>query len=291
GRELGELVLAEQLLAQLALVLGDLLLDFFVTRRLVHVLEIALQEVVNRLDADLDRAGRFVLVDVLEREVRRAGPLDDPFDRRIVAALERRELERHEIWMPGGELRRPYLVVRAGRIAVLPDVLDLESMGESPAANLVPEQPFEQVLVERQRALREHRIPELLELLEDLVIQPRIVVIRPREDDDPDPVLALELIDDRARTAADVRLVRLELAEADLDGTRVLLGRQAEQRLQRLKELLPEELVIGEVDQRIQIDDALFAEHVGFLGERRLDRLRRDGDRRTRVRSLQLDER
>src|SRR5918995_6717626 len=63
-----------------------------------HVLAVALEEVADRLDADLDRARRLVLVDVLEAEVRRARLLDDLLDGRvdgrIVAALERAELQR-----------------------------------------------------------------------------------------------------------------------------------------------------------------------------------------------------
>jgi magnesium chelatase family protein len=80
------------LIAQRPFVLGDLALDFLVALGLVHALDVPLQEVMDRLDANPDRAGRLVFVDVLEREIRRPGALDDRFDsgvdRRVVPALE-----------------------------------------------------------------------------------------------------------------------------------------------------------------------------------------------------------
>ena len=54
----------------------------------------------------------------------------------------------------------------------------------------MPEQPFEEVLVERQGALREHRIAKLLEFLEDFVVQPGIVMVRPRQEHDANPVFS-----------------------------------------------------------------------------------------------------
>jgi hypothetical protein len=50
----------------------------------------------------------------------------------------------------------------------------------------------------KSRALREHGITQLLEFLEDLMVDARIVVIRPGEHDDADPVFALELVQDVA---------------------------------------------------------------------------------------------
>ena len=105
-----------ELFAERPLVLGDLALDLL-ARRPVHHLRVAFEEVVNGLDADLDRARRFVLVDVLEREIRRARSLDDRFDRRvngrIVAAFEARELQRDQVGVPGGEFSGPDLVIGA----------------------------------------------------------------------------------------------------------------------------------------------------------------------------------
>src|SRR5262245_49859799 len=38
----------------------------------LHVFDVSLEEIVNRLDTNSDRAARLVLVDILEREVRRS---------------------------------------------------------------------------------------------------------------------------------------------------------------------------------------------------------------------------
>ncbi len=66
-------------LRQLAPVAGELLL-------------VAAEEIADGLDADLDRAGGLVFVNVLEAEVRRAALLDDllddAVDRGVVPALE-----------------------------------------------------------------------------------------------------------------------------------------------------------------------------------------------------------
>jgi hypothetical protein len=111
-----------------------------------NVVTIAAQEVVDRLDADADRPGRLVLIQILEREVRSARLLDDAFDhaidRRIVAALETRHLERNEIRMPRGELCRPHLMIGARRVAILPHVADIQRMRDESGAYLIAEQPF-----------------------------------------------------------------------------------------------------------------------------------------------------
>src|SRR5271165_1325082 len=82
---------------------------------LQQVFAIALQEVVNRLDTNLDGASWLVFVEVLEGKVRRTGVLDDTLDhavnRRVVPALEIAYFERDEIGMAGGELRRPNLLI------------------------------------------------------------------------------------------------------------------------------------------------------------------------------------
>ena len=69
--------------------------------RVLEALLVELERVGVRLDADLDRACRLVRVDVVERRVRRLALLDDRVDqavgRRVVAALERREVEHDDV--------------------------------------------------------------------------------------------------------------------------------------------------------------------------------------------------
>ena len=102
---------------------------------------IAPQEVVDRFHSETDRAGRLVLVQILEREVRRARLLDNAFDDsidwRIVPALEARYFESDQIGMTRGKLRRPHLVIGAGGVAVLPYVADIERMRNNAGTHFV----------------------------------------------------------------------------------------------------------------------------------------------------------
>src|SRR4029453_17223455 len=157
--------------------------------------------------------------------------------------------------MPRRELRRPDLMVRAGGVAVLPDVLDLQRASDHARPYLVAKQPLEEILVEWERALREDRIAELLELLEDFVVQPRVVVLRTGQQHDSGALLTLELIEPGARPTAEGRFIGRQLAEADIDGPRIFLLRQAKQGLKCLEELLGEQLGIGKIEQRVEVRD------------------------------------
>ncbi len=115
---------------------------------------IASQEVVDRLHTKLDRAGRAILVEVLEREIRPAGRFDDLLDDRvhgrIVAALEAGELERDEVRVPRANLAAQIFWL------VFSDVVCFQtsemSSGCAIAAvtHLVAEQALEQILVPRE---------------------------------------------------------------------------------------------------------------------------------------------
>ena len=140
--------------------------------------------------------------------------------------------------MPRRKLRRPDFVVGAAGIRVLPGVADIERAADHAGADFLAEQAFQHIFVERQRVLREDRIAELLELVENLVIQARIVMIRPAEHDDADAVLALELVEHLARAAADAGFVVLQRRESGLDGTVVFFLRKPENRLPRLQHLV-----------------------------------------------------
>src|ERR1700745_3871731 len=90
------------------------------------------------------------------------------------------------------KLGRPDLVICTGGIGVLPHVSNIEWILDYARANFVTEQPVKNVFVDRQRALREDRIAELLELLHDFVIYAGIMVVRTTKHHDTDAVLALE---------------------------------------------------------------------------------------------------
>ena len=100
-----------------------------------------------------DGAGGLVLVDILKREVRRArlgdGFFDGGIDGRIVAALEAGKLQSHQVGMARRKLRRPHFVIRAGGVAILPYVADIQRMRDQAGADLVAEQPFQKVFIQR----------------------------------------------------------------------------------------------------------------------------------------------
>ena len=95
--------------------------------------------------------------------------------------------------------------------------------------HIVAEEPPEDVVVDRQAVFREHRVAQLLELLQDLVVHAGVVVIRPAQQHHAEPVFALELLQNFARRAAHGVVVELiQRAIAFLDRSLVLLGRQAQ---------------------------------------------------------------
>src|ERR1700741_3167909 len=97
--------------------------------------------------------------------------------------------------MPSRKLGRPDLVVGAGGVASLPHVGDIERMLDYTGAHLFSEQALQQVLVERERALRKDRVAELLKLVQNFVIQSGVMMIGAAQHHDTDAVFTLELIE------------------------------------------------------------------------------------------------
>src|SRR4029453_10989049 len=88
----------------------------------------SLEGVCVGLDANLDRATRLVGVDVVKRRRRRAAGIDDVVDqavsRRVMAALEAREIENDDVRVPGRELGGPYFLDAVGGVVLRPHILD-----------------------------------------------------------------------------------------------------------------------------------------------------------------------
>ncbi len=187
-------------------------------------------------------------------------------------------------------LRGPHLAAGVFAVAVLPHVVDRHADAAiSPGFHFRPEQPPDHVVVDRQAILREHRVAELLELFQDLVVHAGIVVIRPAQQHHAEPVFALQLFQHLAGLAAHGDVVEvIERAVAFLHGALVLFGRQAQDVLELLVHLALEQVGLGEVDERVQEPDALLLEQVAFLGERRLHRRRRRGHGRTGTAGLHV---
>src|SRR5215469_4005531 len=261
------------LFSQLRLERGELRLNVLLRLALTDDLfAITAQEIVDGFHANLDGAGRFVLVKILKTEVRRTGPFDDPFDhavnRRVVSTLEAGNLEGHEIGMPRGELGGPHLVVGAARVGVFPGIIDFQRARDHPGSDLFAEEPFEQVFIERKRVLRKDGVTEFLELIENLVIESRIVVIGAGQHDDADAVFAFELIEHLPRTLANAGFVFVQRRESRFHRAIVFLQRKPEDWLPGLQHLVGEELAIREVEHWIDVLQIVFGEDVIFLGER-----------------------
>ncbi len=170
---------------QLRLVLSEALLDPQALPDIaLELLLVALEKVADRLDSDPNRSCRFVLVDILKREVRRPRVLDDLLDnrvdRRIVPALKAREFERNQVGMARSELGGPDFLVGVLGVAVLPDIRDIEGILDKSGVDIRLEERPHEVIVDRQRVDRQHRIAEFLQLVRDLVVHAGIVVIGPR---------------------------------------------------------------------------------------------------------------
>ena len=65
-------------------------------------------------------------------------------------------------------------------------------MLDQPGPHVVAEQLPDDVVVDGQRILREHRIAQLLELFQDLVVDARIVVVRTAEQHDAEAVFLFQ---------------------------------------------------------------------------------------------------
>src|SRR6266567_8560892 len=96
----------------------------------------------------------------------------------------------------------PDFVICAARIRILPGITDIERAADRSGSNFFAKEAFEHILVQRQSVLGENWIPEFLELLQDLMIQARIVVIGTSQHHDTDTILALKLIEHLPRPTA-----------------------------------------------------------------------------------------
>ena len=79
-------------------------------------------------------------------------------DGRVVAALEAGKLQRHQVGMPRHILGRPHLAAGVLAVRVLPDVGDGHGMRNLAGFHFVAEQAPDDVVVDGQAILREHRV-------------------------------------------------------------------------------------------------------------------------------------
>jgi hypothetical protein len=141
------------------------------------------------------------------------------------------------------------------------------------------------VLVDRQRLHGEDRVAELLQLVGDLVVHARVVVVRPREQHDADPLVALELLDDRAAVLAVLDEEGVLRLEALLDRAAVLVLAEAEHVLEVGQHLPLAQLALGHLHEGDHQLDALLGEDVRLLHEGGAGRVGRADHRRARARA------
>ena len=124
--------------------------------------------------------------------------------------------------------------------------------------------------------LREDRIAELLELLQDLVVDARVVVIRPAQQDDAEAVFPLESAQSTLarRCRARSTLVSRRAPCSPLPPRGRSPPRKAEHVLELLEHLALNSTRAREVLTNVSCSDALLGEDVPFLGEGGLHRLR-----------------
>ena len=182
-----------------------------------------------------------------------------------MAALEIGYFQRNQVGMPGREFGGPDLMVRAGRVGVFPNVVDIERMLDRSRPHFLSEQPLQQVLIQRQRALREDRITQLLKLVHDLVIQTGIMMIGPSQHHNADAIFALQLIHGFPGLPLDALFIVFERFEAGLNRSFVFSPGNPKYRLPRLEQLISQQLSIGEVEDRAHIRNAGIGKDVVFL--------------------------
>ena len=172
-------------------------------------------------------------------------------------------------------LRGPHLLHRVRRVVLGPHVGDVETVLDHALRDVLGEQLVHRRLVARQRAHRQDRIAERLELLEHRVVEARIVVVRAAEHHERDAVLARHLVEDLATLALHLVLERLDGLERLVDREVVLVLGEAEQRAPLVEHLLLAHQRLVQRHRRVEVADAALGEEVGLLRERRADDLRR----------------
>ena len=107
--------------------------------------------------------------------------------------------------MPRREFCRPELVGAVGGEGVLPDVADIQRVRDDSLPDFLAEQALEQILIQRERALRKDRIAALLQFVGNAQVDARIVMIGPSQQDNPHSPFSLQSVEDLARLAPYIR--------------------------------------------------------------------------------------
>ena len=164
-------------------------------------------------------------------------------------------------------------------------------MTDRAGADLFAKEPFQQVFVRGQGALRKDGVAQSLELRHDPMVDAWVVMIGTAQHHDSQSAFGLQLVKDLAGLATEAGFIPLLFAETNGDGAIVLLPAEAQDRLPGLPHLAREEFAMREVDQRMDVLDAALGNEVCFFGKGRFYCLRRHRGRRAGVVGPRIDQR
>jgi hypothetical protein len=156
-----------------------------------------------------------------------------------VAALEARQVEHGDVGVAGRELGGPHLLHRVDRVVLGPDVGHVARVLDVAEPQVLGEDRIEVAAVLGDRAHRQDRVAERLELLEHGVVEARVVVVRAADHQQRDAVLgARPGLEDLAALGLHVPVELVERGERLIDGVVVLVLGDAEQRAPLAEQLL-----------------------------------------------------
>ena len=131
--------------------------------------------------------------------------------------------------------------------------------------HFLSEQALQQIFIERQRTLRKDRITELLKLVQNLVIESRIVMIGP-------PSITMPMRSSHSNSSSTsrallrIRLVFFERLESGLDCALVFLA-TGRKRIESREHLKRQQLPVLEIQHRVDVSDLAFREDIVLLRE------------------------
>ncbi len=203
-----------------------------------------------------------------------------------MTALEAREVEDHDVRMPGRELGGPHLLDAVRGVVLRPDVLHRKRRRDEAPIEVVLEESGEPFRILGNRSDGQDRIAERLILVGDAVMEPRIEVVRPPEKQNTDLVLLLQLLEQLEAATLHLIIEQAKRLQAFAAGVVALVLGDSEPRTPGLEHLPGKIVRLLERHRVVHILDAGTGEEVDLLGERRPHDLRGAGHDRATGRVL-----
>ncbi len=206
-------------------------------------------------------------------------------------AFEAGEVDCDQVRVSRHVFCRPDLLAGVLAVVVFPDVGDVHRVSDEAGPYVLAEQPVENVLVLRQGVDAEDGVTPPLHVYHDLVVQAGVVVVRPAEHHDTDIPFLFQAVQHLSRFGPERDLVEFApRIQGYLHRFSVLLFSEAEDVAERIVDLVLEERPVRHVIRRGEVAYPVLGEYVAFLGVRRFDHFRSDGDYRARKVVDRVDE-